>query len=98
MMKFEFEIKEEDLKGYLHSIIKDKMKNSIAQRFSQIMEDYYVENEIQKQTFVQIKKLSEELVPQLLKDKAKMDEVAQEAVTKHMMAKIKRNIKKMEQS
>ena len=97
-MKFEFEIKEEDLKGYLHSIIKDKMKNSIAQRFSQIMEDYYVENEIQKQTFVQIKKLSEELVPQLLKDKAKMDEVAQEAVTKHMMAKIKRNIKKMEQS
>lgn len=97
-MKFEVDISEEDLRGYLKSIIRDTMKASIAQRFGQMMNSYYVEQEVRDQIYKQIKKHSEELVPQLLKDKARMDEVAQEAVTKHMMAKIKRNIKKMEGS
>lgn len=95
-MKFEFEITEEDLQGYLKNIIQDKMKASIAQRFGQMMSSYYVEQEVREQLYKQIKKHSESLVPKLLEDKARMDEVAQEAVTKHMMAKIKRNIKKME--
>jgi len=95
-MKFEFEINEEDLKGYLQTIIKDKMKASVAQRLGSMMTTYYCEQEIRDQLYKQIKKHSESLVPKLLEDKARMDEVAQEAVTKHMMAKIKRNIKKME--
>ena len=97
-MKFEFEIGEEDLKGYLNSIIKDKMKNSVAQRLANIMDKYWVPEAIREEILKQIKKQSEELIPQLLQDKPRMDEIAQEAVTSHMMAKIKRNIKKMEQS
>jgi len=98
MMKFEFEIKDEDLKGYLNSIIKDKMKASVAQRLSSMMTSYYCEQEMRDTLYKAIKKGADEIVPQLLKDKGKMDEIAQEAVTKHMMAKIKRNIKKMEES
>ena len=97
-MKFEFDIAEEDLRGYLHNIIRDKMKASVAQRFSAMMDSYYVQETVREELHKEIKKHSDKVVPTLLKDKARMDEIAQEAVTKHMMAKIKRNIKKMEES
>ena len=95
-MKFEFEITEKDLDGYFKSIVRDKIKAFVSKKFDHMMGDYWIEHMMMEGVKEAIKKRSDVLVPKLLENKTKMDEIAQEAVTKHMMAKIKRNIKKME--
>lgn len=97
-MEFNVNITDEEMQGYVKSIVRDKIKASISQRLSSMMSSYGVEQEMRDQLYKALKKSSDTLIPKLLEDQARMTEVAQEAVTKHMMAKIKRNIKKMEQS
>lgn len=97
-MKFEVNITDAEMEGYVKSIVRDKIKASVAQRLGSMMSSYYCEQEMRDALYKAIKKGADEIIPKLLENQSHMTEIAQEAVTKHMMAKIKRNIKKMEGS